>query len=141
MDFENIHRTTQRSLQTPGDAANKQMQSQQQLKPPSHLEVSKAKSPQLITNQRSPGPSQGNPVIHSQKQVNSQNASTSQSQVFAAGNVGPQGSTSQSQSASIATVVEVGTSQYKSAGGGSCCMANLNLVDKYKVIVFGVICF
>jgi len=117
MDFENIHRTTQRPLHTPGDATNKQMQSQQQLKPPNHLEVSKAKVPQLITNQRSPGPSQGNPVAHSQKQVNTQNASTSQPQVFAAGNVGPPGSTTQSQSSSIATVVEVGTSQYKSAGG------------------------
>lgn len=127
MEFEIIQRSAQQSLQTTADAANKQLQSQQQLKPPNHLEVGKSKSPQLITNQRSPGPSQSNPVAPGQKQIGNQNVSTTQSQGF--GVVGPPGGATHSQSggASIATVVEVGTSQFKSAGGGSFCVANLDL--------------
>lgn len=106
--------------QRSGDGTNKQLPSQQQLKPPSQLEVPKAKSPQLIQNQRSPGPSQSSPGTSGQKQVGSQNAPASQSQGFAIGGVAHQGGVTQNQSGStpIATVVEVGTSQYKSSGGG-----------------------
>ena len=137
-----MQRSAQQPLQTTADAANKQLQPQQQLKPPSHLEVGKSKSPQLITNQRSPGPSQSNPVAVGQKQVSTQNVSTTQSQGFGVGNVGPQGGATHSQSggASIATVVEVGTSQFKSAGGGSFCVANLDLHLYAMIVVYVYSC-
>ena len=122
MEFEIIQRSAQQALQNTADAASK-LQSQQ-LKPPNHLEVPKSKSPQLITSQRSPGAPQSGA---GQKQGGA-NASASQSQGFAIGSAGSQGSGAQGQNegVSIATVVEVGTSQFKSSGGGSFCLGNLS---------------
>ncbi len=136
MDFV-PHGVNQPLKQNVADEKSKQ---QPQAKPQNLLDVPKPKSPQSVQGQRSPNPDQSNRIstgnASQQQQIKQppqgadssnqtkvqQTGLSNQSQhSFSIGNIGhPHGviGAAHSSNASIATVVEVGTSQYKSGGGG-----------------------
>ncbi|XP_065069386.1 DNA-binding protein RFX2-like isoform X3 [Rhopilema esculentum] len=111
--------TPQQALQGSVDAAAKQITSQQQLKPAGALELVKPKSPQIIQQERSSGSSHNTSANgQQQKQPGSQNVPASQAQHgFTVGSIAHHVGVAANPSVPIATVVEVGTSQYKNPGG------------------------
>eukprot|EP00795_Rhopilema_esculentum_P004915 gene4915-21252_t len=126
--------TPQQALQGSVDAAAKQITSQQQLKPAGALELVKPKSPQIIQQERSSGSSHNTSANgQQQKQPGSQNVPASQAQHgFTVGSIAHHVGVAANPSVPIATVVEVGTSQYKNPGGGSLKKCNFKFFFKTR---------
>ena len=118
------HGTQSQTMQpSNADSVNKQLQPHQQLKPQNRLEMPSSKSPNPITSQRSPGPSQSNTSAAGvqQKQSNTQLSTHGYTIAASLGQHGNAASAGAAQpgNVSVATVqVEVGASHYKNTGGG-----------------------